>query len=463
MSIIKSRWGMVCLLLLLVSLPSVRAESRRPNIVIILTDDLGYGDLGCYGHPSIRTPNIDRMAAEGLRFTDFYAGACICTPSRAALLTGRLPIRSGMAGAPGRHVIYPNNEGGMPAEEITIPRALKSRGYTSACIGKWHLGDKPQFLPTSCGFDYFYGLPYVNDMNAVSKKARLEDLDSKHPRFENFDVPLMRGTNTIERPVHQDTLTKRYTGEAIRFIQQNKKRPFFLYFAHTFPHVPLFASEKFKGKSARGLYGDTVEEIDWSVGEVLKALREEKLEQNTLVIFTSDNGPWLGRKWNGGSAGLLRDGKGGTWEGGYRVPAIARWPGKIKPGTTTHEMASGMDLFNTALVLAGVPIPNDRPIDGKDLFEVLFHQGASHRDLHFYYYSNQLYAVRKGCYKAHFFTHDGYSKEPAEKHDPPLLFDLNEDPSERFNVAAEHPEIVAQMKIEFEKHRAEVIPGKEQY
>lgn len=462
MTFVKSLRAIFAFLLMLGSFQVVRADNGRPNIIIILTDDLGYGDLGCYGHPSLSTPNIDRMSAEGLRFTDFYAGASICTPSRAALLTGRLPIRSGMAGAPGRHVIYPDNEGGMPPEEITIPKALKSRGYASACIGKWHLGDKPQFMPLSCGFDYFYGLPYVNDMQAINKKARIEDLDSKHPKFENFNVPLMCGTNIIERPVNQNTLTKRYTEEAIRFIREKKKQPFFLYFAHTFPHVPLFASENFKGKSARGLYGDTVEEIDWSVGEVLKVLREEKLEKNTLVIFTSDNGPWLGRKWNGGSAGLLRDGKGGTWEGGYRVPAIARWPGKIKPGTT-HEMASGMDLFTTTLVLAGVAMPKDRPIDGLDLSEVLFKQGASHRDLHFYYYSNQLYAIRKGAFKAHFFTHDGYSKEPHEKHDPPLLYNLNEDPAEQFNVAAEHPEIIADLTKEFKKHIAEVVPGKPQY
>jgi arylsulfatase A len=462
MSFFKLRLGFIAFMVLLGSLLPLQAESKRPNIIIILTDDMGYGDLGCYGHPSISTPNIDRMAAEGLRFTDFYAGASICTPSRAALLTGRLPIRSGMAGAPGRHVIYPNNEGGMPAEEVTIPRALKSGGYASACIGKWHLGDKPQFMPLSCGFDYFYGLPYVNDMEAISKKARTEDLDSKHPKFENFNVPLFRGTNIIERPVNQNTLTKRYTEEAIRFIRENKKQPFFLYFAHTFPHVPLFASEKFNGKSARGLYGDTVEEIDWSVGELLKVLREEKLEQNTFVVFTSDNGPWLNRKWNGGSAGLLRDGKGGTWEGGYRVPAIACWPGNINP-VTTHEVVSAMDLFTTALVLAGVSVPKDRPIDCVDLSEVLFKQGASHRDLHFYYYSNQLYAIRKGAFKAHFFTHDGYSKELPEKHDPPLLYNLNEDPSERFNVAAEHPEVVAQMRVEFDKHIAEVVPGKAQY
>ena len=441
--------------------PKVQAETK-PNIVIILADDLGYGDLGCYGSPSIRTPNIDRMASEGLRFTDFYAGACLCTPSRAALLTGRLAIRTGMAGGPGRHVLYPYDKGGLPIEEITIPRALKTQGYVTGAIGKWHLGDLPPFLPTSHGFDFFYGLPYSNDMDATNKKVRDEDSNGQNPNWHHFNVPLMRGTNILERPADQTQLTKRYTAEALRFIHENKKKPFFLYFAHTFPHVPLFASDKFKGKSQRGLYGDAVEEVDWSVGEVLKALHDEKIEKNTLVLFTSDNGPWLIRKLNGGSAGLLRDGKGGTWEGGYRVPAIARWPGKIQPGIT-HEMASGIDLYNTCLALGGALLPTDRPLDGVDMSPILFGKGPSKREVHFYYYGDQLYAVRKGEYKAHFTTHDGYSKAEAQKHNPPLLFNLHEDPSERFDIASEHPDIVADLTKKFEKHRSSVVAGKPQY
>lgn len=448
----------VLLCSLLICLDS--SGAKEPNIIIILADDLGYGDLACYGHPSICTPNIDRMAAEGLRFTDFYAGACLCTPSRAALLTGRLAIRSGMAGGPGRHVLYPNDPGGLPKDEITIARALKSNGYATACIGKWHLGDTKEFLPTSHGFDYFFGLPYSNDMDTKDQKVRNADSVGQDPDFRNFNVPLMRNTEIIERPANQNTLTQRYTEEAIGFIKANKKKPFFLYFAHTFPHVPLFASEKFKGRSARGLYGDTVEELDWSVGEVLEVLRREKLD--TLVFFTSDNGPWLIRKLNGGSAGLLRDGKGGTWEGGYRVPAIAWWPERIKPAATS-EVASGMDLFNTCLTLAGVGIPKDRPIDGVDMTPILLGKGRSNRDMHFYYYGDQLHAVRKGRYKAHFTTHDGYSKEAAVKHETPLLFDLLQDTSERFNVAAEHPEVVADLTKEFEKHRAGVVAGKPQY
>ena len=433
-----------------------------PNIIIILADDLGYGDLGCYGHPTIRTPNLDQMAAEGLRFTDFYAGAPLCTPSRAALLTGRLPIRSGMAGGPGRHVLYPNNPGGLPPEEITIARALKTRGYATCAIGKWHLGDLPDYLPTKHGFDSFFGLPYSNDSDWVSQQLRRTESMSQNPDFHSFNVPLMRNAEIIERPVDQTTLTKRYTEEAIRFMEQNRKKPFFLYFAHTFPHVPLFASPAFKGKSPRGRYGDAVEEVDWSVGEVLQWLRKAKLEKNTLVFFTSDNGPWLGKKWNGGSAGLLRDGKAGTWEGGYRVPAVAWWPGKVTVGVT-REIASSLDLFSTCVGLVGGKVPDDRPMDSVDMAPILFGNGKSKRLIEYYYYSDQVYAVRKGPFKAHFTTHDGYGKEEPVKHDPPLLFNLAEDPSERFDVAAEHPEVVAGLTKIAEEHRATVTRGKLQY
>jgi arylsulfatase A-like enzyme len=433
-----------------------------PNIIIIMADDLGYGDLGCYGHPSIRTPNLDRMAAEGLRFTDFYAGQSICTPSRAALVTGRLPIRSGMAGGPGRHVLYPQNPGGLPASEITIAEALKTKGYATAAIGKWHLGDLPEYLPTTQGFDYFFGLPYSNDSDWVKTKYRNSETLSRDPLPGAFNVPLMRGTNIIERPAIQTTLTKRYTEEAIRFMEQNKTKPFFLYFAHTFPHVPLFASENFKGKSPRGRFGDAVEEVDWSVGEVLKWLRETKLDQNTFVIFTSDNGPWLMKKWNGGSGGLLRDGKGGTWDGGYRVPAIAHWTGKI-PAGVTHQMASAMDLFTTSLKLAGVSLPKDRVIDGVDMTPLLFGGEKGNRNVQYFYYGDQLYAVRKGKYKANFITHDGYSKAPAEEHQPLLLFDVAADPSENFDIAAEHPEVVAEILKIAAAHQAKMVPGKLQF
>lgn len=301
--------------------------AKKPNFVIILCDDLGYGDLGCYGNPVIRTPNLDRMAVEGQKWTDFYVADSVCTPSRAALLTGRLPIRNGMTNDTTR-VLFPYSAGGLPQNEITIAEALKPVGYTSACIGKWHLGHLPQYLPTSQGFDYFFGLPYSNDMDCTNKLAwKMEGLEQA--KTDWFNVPLMRNEQIIERPADQHTLTKRYTDEAVKFIQQNKTRPFFLYLAHTYPHVPLFASKDFKGKSRRGLYGDIVEELDWSVGKVLGTLKEEGISENTFVVFTSDNGPWLLKERFGGSAGLLRDGKGTTWEGGMREPCIMYWPGKL--------------------------------------------------------------------------------------------------------------------------------------
>jgi len=267
---------------------------RKPNIVIIFADDMGYGDMGCLGHPTIATPNLDKMAAEGIKLTQFYSAASVCTPSRAALLTGRLPIRSGMCSSK-RRVLFPNSAGGLPKSEITIAMALKSAGYATACIGKWHLGHLQQFLPNQRGFDYYYGIPYSNDMRPT---------------------PLIENNKTIEEPANQKTLTRRYTQKAVQFIQKNKSKPFFLYFPHTFPHIPLFASAAFKDKSMRGLYGDVIEELDWSVGVILDTLRKNHLAENTLVIFTSDNGPWLPKKLNGGSAGLLRGGKGSTWEGG---------------------------------------------------------------------------------------------------------------------------------------------------
>src|ERR1051325_2842120 len=438
--------------------------AQKPNFIIILADDLGYGDLGCYGHPSIRTPNLDRMAAEGMRFTEFYAGQSYCTPSRAALLTGRLAVRSGLGGRPGPgfHVLYPKDKGGLPTDEITIARALKTPGHVTACFGKWHLGHQPEFLPTSHGFDYFFGLPYSNDMEALNPKIRDADSDGPNPDFKNFNVPLMRNTEIIERPADQTTLTKLYTAEAIKFIEANKRKPFFIYFAHTFPHVPLFASKDFKGKSPRGLYGDAIEELDWSVGQILETLRKEKLDKNTFVFFTSDNGPWLQKKFNGGSAGLFRDGKGGTWEGGYRVPGIARWPGKIKPGVT-REIASAMDLFNTCLALSGAEIPKDRAVDGFDMSPILFGDGKSKRDVHFYYLGDEPFAVRKGAFKAHFITHESYTKNEPEKHSSPLLFNLEQDPDRKFDVAADNPEVVAVLTKIFDEHRATVTRGKLQF
>jgi arylsulfatase A-like enzyme len=455
----------LCLVTLVGLLPSSSAwATRPPNIVIIFADDLGYGDLSCYGHPSIHTPNLDRMAAEGMRFTDFYAAAPVCTPSRAALLTGRLPIRSGMAGVPERSVAMTYSTGGLPTNEITIASALKTKGYATACIGKWHLGHVPEVLPTRHGFNYYFGLRFANNMEAPrGVKKPSNALAHLNPRREWWELKLMRKEKIIERDTDPHLLTPRYTEEAIQFIQRNKDKPFFLYLAHTYPHAPLFASEAFRGRSAGGLYGDVIEELDWSVGQVLETLRKEGLAKNTFVFFTSDNGPSLTLGLAGGSAGLLRDGKGTTWEGGMRVPAIAWWPGKIKPGVVNRELACTMDLFNTSLRLGGVPIPSDRIIDGVDMTPVLFGTGPGRREVMFYYFTDQLYAVRKGPFKLHLTTYSRQFPQPPQKQDPPLLFHLAHDPGERFDVASAHPEVVADLLREVEQYRANLVPGEPQY
>jgi arylsulfatase A len=431
--------------------------TRRPNIIIILADDLGWGDLGCYGHPSIRTPNLDRLAAQGMRFTDFYSAGEVCTPSRAALLTGRYPIRSGMCDDKYR-VLRRISSGGLPAQEITIAQALKSRGYSTACIGKWHLGNymnDPAHYPRRHGFDFYFGLPHSNDMNPTpaAPKGATSRLDQQ---AEWWAAPLFQNEELVECPADQTTLTRRYTEEAVKFIHAHRHEPFFLYLAHTFPHVPLFASGQFKGQSRRGLYGDVVEEIDWSVGQVVEALRHEKLDRNTLVFFTSDNGPWLTQGEAGGSAGPLREGKGSTWEGGMREPAIAWWPGRVRSGVVTHELACTMDLFTTSLKLAGAEVPADRVIDGVDMAPILFGAGPSRREVFCYYRGTQLYAVRKGTFKAHFITRSAYGPDAPVPREPPLLFDLGHDPGEKFDVAASHPDLLSDIAREVERHRAKL-------
>lgn len=433
---------------------AAQRSKQRPNFVIIYADDLGYGDLGCFGHPTIRTPNLDRMAAEGAKLTQFYSAASICTPSRAALMTGRLPVRNGMCSNK-RGVLFPNSGGGIPASEITIAEMLQKSGYTSACVGKWHLGHLPQFLPTSNGFDYYFGIPYSNDMDRV--KGAHRDACT-NPKVEYFDVPLMRNEEIIERPADQNTITKRYTEEAVRFIKKSKRKPFFLYLAHSMPHVPLFASEDFKDTSLRGIYGDVITEIDWSVGQVLEALRKEGLAENTLVIFSSDNGPWLVFKEHGGSAGLLRGGKGSTWEGGMREPTIAWWPGRIKAGSVITDMTSTLDIFPTMVEFAGSRMLRDRVYDGYSMVDLLTGKGGGKRNIMYFYRGTQLRAIRKGAWKMHVYTKADYKGGKVEKHDPPLLFDVEGDPSEKYDVAAKHPDVIEDLKKEIEKHKATVKP-----
>ena len=307
--------------------PEAALAQRHPNMVFIYADDMGYGDIGCYGAKAIKTPNLDRMAAEGLRLTSFYSVSPICTPSRAALMTGRYAARMGVDQMRLANVLFPTDKTGLPQSETTVARALKERGYATACIGKWHLGRVGPHRSIDHGFDYYFGIPYSNDMTPT---------------------PIMRNDDVVEEPAKQDTLTRRYTEEAISFIERAKGQPFFLYLAHNMPHIPLHASERFRGKSAGGLYGDVVEELDWSVGEVLNGLKRFGLDRDTIVFFSSDNGPWYQ-----GSAGPLRGRKGWTYDGGVREPGIVRWPGSVRPGRVSDEPVATIDFFPTALALAG--------------------------------------------------------------------------------------------------------------
>ena len=436
-----------------------KVETSVPNFVILFADDLGYGDLDIFGHSTIRTPRLDRMAEEGQKWTQFYVGAPLCTPSRAALLTGRLPIRSGMC-SDKRGVLFPDSGGGLPAQEITLAEALKTKGYATACIGKWHLGSLPQFLPTHNGFDYYFGIPYSNDMDrtADSPKGMAAFLD---PKIEYWNVPLMRNEDIIERPANQHTITKRYTEETCKFVHEHADQPFFVYLAYNLPHVPLFASEDFNNTSLRGLYGDVVQEIDWSVGQILDTLKENHLDRNTLVLFTSDNGPWLTYNEQGGSAGLLRGGKGSTWEGGMREPTIFWGPGLVKPGVVM-DLGATMDVLPTFLSLAGIDLPTDRVLDGSDLSATLEDGSPSPRQAVFYYRGTEIYAARKGPFKAHFTTRSGFGPDQAVVHDPPLLFQLEHDPSEKYDVAEQYPEVIEEIRKLVAEQQGSVKPVPDQ-
>ena len=438
--------------------------TKQPNFIIIFADDLGYGDLSSYGNPTIHTPNLDRMAHEGQKWTNFYVAASVCTPSRAALLTGRLTVRSGMSNGKTR-VLFPNSKKGLPASEITLAEQLKKAGYNTACIGKWHLGHKEQYLPTNNGFDSYFGIPYSNDMDQIAGLHKNRDywsLQNDSIKTEHFNVPLLRDTKIVERPANQNNITKRYSDAAVSYIKDQKDTPFFLYLAHNLPHIPLFASKDFLGSSKRGLYGDVVEEIDNGVGKILKALQEEGLAENTIVVFTSDNGPWLPFKNNGGSAGPLRAGKGTTWEGGMREPGIFWGPGMVKPGLVT-DIGSTMDLFATFSAMAGIALPDDRIIDGKDLSQTLLQGKPSPRNSILYYRGTELFAARLGDFKAHFITQGAYGEfGEREVHDPPLLYNVNYDVSEKFNIAGDHPEIIEQIKTLIKTHNSKLVRGADQ-
>ena len=402
------------------------APPRPPNIVMIYADDLGYGDLGCYGS-KIRTPHLDRMAAEGIRFTQFYSANPVCSPSRAALLTGRYPTRTGVP-----NVIMAPDTTGLADSETTLAALLRAQSYKTMCIGKWHLGHQPQYLPTNRGFDEYYGIPYSNDMT---------------PR------PLMHNTETLEEPAVLDTLTGRYTQQALQFIERSKDSPFFLYMPHTFPHIPLAASPRFRGKSPLGLYGDVVEELDWSVGEVLSKIKQAGLDNQTLVMFSSDNGPWYQ-----GSPGPLRGRKGSTYEGGVREPFLARFPGRIPRGAVCRGVAGTIDVLPTVARLTGAAMPK-LPVDGIDIWPLLSGARPSlEREALLYFDGWNLQCARWGKWKLHVARYNSFAYSPAPPGgrvnlplQQPELYDIEQDPTEAYDAAPENPAVVAEITGRIER------------
>lgn len=404
-------------------------SARQPNVILIFVDDMGYGDLGCYGSNKNRTPHIDKMAAEGMKFTDFYVACSVCSPSRAALLTGCYPRRVNLhVDENNLCVLFPGARKGLNPKEITIAEILKTRGYNTACIGKWHLGDHPDFLPTKQGFDVYYGIPYSNDMNR-----------------KQVPLPLMRHETVIEAPVNQDTVTRRYTEEAIQFIKHSQDTPFFVYLPHAMVHLPLHASANFKGKSANGLYGDATEEIDWSTGEIFKTLKDLGLDDNTLVIFTSDNGS-TGQ--NGGSNVPLRGRKGRTDEGGMRIPCLMRFPGKIPANSLCSEVTGTIDLLPTLAALSGAHVPKDRIIDGKNIWNLMTGatDAVSPHEAFYYYQMDQLQCVRSGKWKLHLPMESKKRNwgDPEGK-TPMRLYDLTNDIHEDHDLSEEHPDVVERL------------------
>lgn len=432
-----------------------------PNIIIILTDDQGYGDLASYGHPDLNTPHTDRMAAEGMLFTDFYVPAAVCTPTRAALLTGSYPKRIGLA----YRVIFPFSDTGLHPDEITIADLLKPHGYASAMIGKWHLGHHAPFLPTRQGFDYYFGIPFSNDMGHHNYSGIAEG-------FVSGPLPVMRNEQVIEVDPDQSLLTRRFTDEAMQFITEHRDQPFFIYLAHAMPHVPIAASTHFEGRSRHGLYGDVVEEIDWSVGQLLNHLERLGIDDNTLVIFTSDNGAtvWEGEQggwvwkpgqdygralrpeinYRSGSNGPLRGAKGSTWEGGFRVPFLVRWPGHIPAGHVSGELSTAMDFLPTIAGLVGAKLPDDRIIDGFDIWPILSGDpdAESSYEALYYYQDDRLQAVRSGEWKLHVYRpQTGITR---------LLYNLEEDIGESRDVSEEYPHVVERLEALADRARADM-------
>ena len=465
-------FSLLALLLLTAASPLAAADQRPPNVVFIFADDLGYGDLGVQGSKTIKTPNIDRMAAEGTRFTSFYVAQAVCTASRAALFTGSYANRVSMSGA-----LNHTSPVGLHADEKLLSELFKERGYATAAFGKWHLGHQPPFLPTRRGFDEWLGIPYSNDNGPL------------HPVTRGIpSLPLYDGEKVVELDPDQAQFTRRLTERAVAFIERNKEKPFFLYLPHIMPHVPIFASAKFKGKSGHGLYADVVQELDWGVGEILATLKRLGLEQNTLVVFSSDNGPFLSYGEHAGTLGALREGKLTTFEGGHRTPCLMRWPGRVPAKRVSDEPLSTMDLYVSFAKLIGATLPTHR-LDGIDVRPLLFgERGAKGREEFLFYSGDELHAVRQGDWKLH-LAHDyltvaaepGRGGKPsnfanmkpqaiensgirgiASRHGYRVetiglsLYNVKTDPGETKNVAADHPEIVARLQEVAKRARADL-------
>lgn len=456
---------LACVILMPLCDRTVAAELvARPNIVLIFVDDMGYADIGPFGATKVKTPQLDKFAAEGMKFTSFYATP-VCSMSRACLMTGCYNARVSIPG-----VLFPGSQIGLHSDEVTLAEIVKQKGYYTICIGKWHLGHREPFLPTKQGFDSYFGIPYSNDMTIDTQHAQFakdcefrDGMTEEKARTESIKhtVPLMRGSEVVEYPADQSTLTKRYTAEATKFIREHKADPFFIYLPHTMVHIPLAASERFRGKSNNGLLGDAIEELDWSVGKIMQTLKELQLDEKTLVIFTSDNGAATG------SSSPWRGKKGSNYEGGVREPCLMRWPGRIPAGSTCNQIAGNIDLLPTFAKLVGVEPPKDRVLDGRDITPLMFDSNSGPvRDTHLYFTAQQnLAAIRQGDWKLFLTepTSGAGAKKKAAKKTPaeadstgPVLYNIAADPSETKDVAADHPEIVAKLQAEAARREAEI-------
>ena len=438
--------------IILAALSLVAKAADKPNFIIIFTDDQGYGDLGCFGSTKIKTPHIDRLAKEGRRFTNFMVASPVCTPSRAALLTGCYPKRIGMH----QHVLFPSSTKGLNPTEHTIADHLKGQGYATACFGKWHLGHHPETLPQSNGFDTYFGIPYSNDMNHPDNKGKPKggwagmDALWKDPEstLTKWKTPLMENEKIVELPVDQRTVTRRYTDKSIEFIKTNAKadKPFFVYLPHSMPHIPLYVPEDVRDANPLNAYTNVIEHIDSEVGRIAKLLRELKLSENTYLIFTTDNGPWLPFKHHGGSAGPLRDGKGSTFEGGQRVPCVMWAPGRIPAGTTCNQLCGTIDLLPTIASLTKTPLPSDKKIDGLDISKLLTTDDKTPRNEFVYYTSRgDIQGLRQGKHKLLVKGPRNKKRSPKAKAEV-MLFDLEADLGEKNNLAESKPEVVAKLK-----------------